>query len=297
MSGGSETIRLEALPFSNQPFNAKNSTGRQVCTTVPGTNNKFFDCEVELFDNDEVVQEVIDRFGPSRQTTIVDRNNFCRNAAGNVGCVNWNKINNQLLGNYCQRIGVGEAGALGSGGECPSYQVSPFNPLYPVSRGCSKMVVSGGVCQKWMDANLSKNGGTTSYPNSSIQSYCQKVLTPDCACQSAHESAIFETVTQDGAPSELCWWRPCTDGRENGLYLVRSINSNQPKCPPSVCIEVANIFLQNDVIDGNVIVNEVSACGSNNGGTVWWKQWWVWLIVLAFVVILFAVILYLFSKV
>jgi len=292
MSDGGETIRLLALPFNNQPFNAKNSTGRQVCTAVPGTNNQFFDCEVELFDNDTVIQETIDTFGPPGQTTIADRNNFCRTNGSSSGCRNWSKINNQLLGNYCQRIGIGEGGL--SGGECPIYNTNLFNPLRPISRGCSKMVTKG-VCQNWVEANFG-NGGTPSYPNSSIQSYCQNILTPDCACQSAQESAIFEAVSEaDGAPSELCWWRPCTDGGESGRFLVRTTEV-QTKCPESVCIEVANVFLQNDVIKGKVVIDEASACGSNNGGTPWYRQFWVWLVVLAFVVILFAVILYLFSK-
>lgn len=291
MSEGGEQITLTSLDPTDF-FTAENSSGRNPCVDRSGGVSV---CNIELFDNESLIQKTIDFFGPQGKTTIVERNDTCKSGAGDpTACKNWDTINNQLLKNYCQRIGIFRK-EIGNDGECPTYPVNPFNPLYPNSQGCSKMVVSGGICQEWVSANF-KNDGTPGYPNTSIQNYCQNILTPDCACQSAEESKIFDLVTTKGdVPGSIkCWWKPCTLENE-GNYLVR-LGDVPSSCPESVCVNVSNVFLQNDVIGKNVIIQETSTCGSDNGGTVWYKQWWFWIIVLAFIVILFAVIIYFVNK-
>lgn len=291
MSEGGERIKITALD-PNELFLAENSSGQTVCS---GSDDGVNTCNVELFDNEAVIQKTIDTFGPQDKTTIVERNDFCKGpGADTTACKNWSTINSQLLKSYCQRIGTFQSG-LGSKGECPRYAVNPFNPLYPNSHGCSKMVISGGICEEWVAANF-KGDGTPGYPNASIQSYCQNVLSPDCACQSAEESTIFDLVTTQGdVPGSVqCWWKPCTLESE-GNYLVRK-GDRPGSCPESICVNVSNVFLQNDVIGKNVIIEETSTCGSDNGGTVWYKQWWFWIIVLAFLVMLFATIIYFISE-
>lgn len=293
MSSEEKILTFTLQDEDTDNFPVPNSSGQNTCklTKVVGPT-KTYECSLELFDNEDQVKKTIDFFGTNEISSIEDKIQFCQGVSSDR-CNNWRKINSILLPSYCQRISVF---SNLTGGGCPTYVRNPFNPLYPTSKGCSNMVKIEGICQEWISANYnSKKGGVSSYPDGSIQDYCDKVLSPDCACQNAQDSVVFDLVTRDvgGLPSTICWWKPCT--LDEGNFLVRK-NDVPADCPESVCVSVANVFLQNDEIGKDVIINQVNACGNDNGGTVWYKQWWVWIIVLAIITLIFMVIIYYTNK-
>nr|QBK91779.1 MAG: entry-fusion-complex G9/A16 [Pithovirus LCPAC304] len=244
---------------------------------------------MELFDWEKNVNALIAQFVPDASDgNIATENQNCAGGQTSEECKEWDKINHKLLKSYCQRISYFPRGANPKG-ECPLYQLNPFNPDLPQSKGCNKMTNQKSVCSKWYDA--STQTGILQYVtivNDAIGNYCPNVTTPDCACQEVQKSIVFKEVS-GVAGDTRCWWRPCQLSSQ-GRYLIQS--KGLPKCDENVCININNVFLDNSVIGGDVINEELNACGGGVPPPPWYEQWWFWIIVLAIVIILFATLIY-----
>lgn len=288
-----ETITFIGVPTMCPDI--KSSSGYSAL--VEGTVNRGeWTCtyNVELLDDEDSIETLIDEFVPnaSGPEGIQTENERCLGQKSSE-CARWQDINNKVLKNYCQGISYFSSG---SGGECRNYETNPFNPFLPQSKGCNKVTNPESICSNWMNTNYESGGLYTNTVNTSGEEYCDTTLTPDCACLAAPKSLVFQEVTAQGVSGETkCWWRPCQLSSQ-GTYLIP--HRGVPKCDEQVCINVNNIFFQNDDIGGNVVVNELNACGSKKPDNVlWYEQWWFWIIVLTIIVILLATFIYFASKV
>ena len=295
MAGDPDTITFTITEPGGQCPPFPNSSGFPTLVAQERVGGPNFNCtyNVELFDWEKNVNALITQFVPGASDgNIATENQNC--AAGtqmSEDCKEWDKINHKLLKSYCQRISYFPRGANPKG-ECPLYQLNPFNPDLPQSKGCNKMTNQKSVCSKWYDASTLT--GILQYVtivNDAIGNYCPNVATPDCACQEADKSVVFNEVEQNGIAGDIrCWWKPCQSGSQD-RYLVRQ--TGQPKCAQNVCVNVTNIFLDNSVIGGDIINEELNACGNQKPPPPpWYEQWWFWIIVLAIVIILFATLIY-----
>lgn len=258
--------------------------------------NAEFTCtyNVELFDWETNVNELIAQFVPEASKpdgSFAMANGNCQTSPKSGDCPDWNNINHKLLNRYCQRTSYFPRGATLKG-ECPLYLVNPFNPDLPESKGCNKMTNIDSVCSQWYGA-ITTPGASLYLPtvDNAIKNYCPTVTTPDCACQQADKSVIFKEVEGFGVSGAIrCWWKPCQSASQ-GSYLI--VGTGLPKCTENVCVNVNNVFIDGSRIGGDVINEELNACGNKNPPRApWYEQWWFWIVVLAVVIILFATLIY-----
>lgn len=247
----------------------------------------------ELIDSEDSVNQFITEFIPGF-TSIADENGKCQGQSTPL-CPLWGQINTKILAKYCQNISTFSAG---SGGECTNYERNPFNPFLPKSKGCNNITNSNSICNEWMNANFDQASALyTSTVDSTQVNYCERVPTPDCACIAAERSAVYQEITDKGISGDnRCWWRPCESSSQN-TYLIKQ-PGGAGKCDEAICIDVNNIFFgRDDAIGGDVVIDQLNACGkAKPSNTKWYEQWWVWIIVLAVAVIVFAVFIYFASK-
>jgi len=277
-------------PSPPPPPTIPNSHGQNVVAEGCTSTGCFI--TVDLIDWETAMEELITEFGP---TGAVDdfgtKTQNCSNNPSTIECQNWDKINRQILPQYCQRIGY-FTNFGGDSGDCPPYNVNPFNPEYPQSKGCSKMTSLNSLCSQWVLESQGNEGGfLLGITDRNIQKYCDGQLTPDCACQRAPESVVFEEVSVRGIGTTTCWWLPCQSASQ-GSYLIRK-SAIAGVCPKDICVNVSNIFLDNSEIGKSLIVDQVNACGNPiPTKRPWYEQWWFWIIVFGFIIIIFATIIY-----
>ena len=288
---GPSMINLLKTSFTPRIPNILNSSGQNVVACE--TSGKTCFINAELIDWENAMEDVIRDFGPTG--TISDFGGKAANCVSDMSsnvCQNWDKINRYILPQYCQRIGY-FTNFGGDSGDCPPYNVNPFNPVYPQSKGCSKMTSLNSLCREWVMAGKSNTsaGKYLGIVDNNIVKYCDGQLTTDCACQRASESVVFNEVSVRGVGTTTCWWEPCQSASQEG-YLIQK-NDVPPVCPKDICVNVSNIFLDNSEIGKSLIVSQVNACGNPiPTKRPWYEQWWFWIIVFGFIIIIFATIIY-----
>lgn len=269
-----------------------NSHGQNVvegCTTV--TTSNMCQINADLVDWETAMETLITDFGPTGAVEdFGGKTTRCGDDPSSNECQNWDKINRQILPQYCKRIGY--FANINNDGDCPLYNVNPFNPVYPQSKGCSKMTSPNSLCSQWVLASQGNQGGfLLGIVDNNIEKYCDGQLTPDCACQRANESVVFNEVSVRGVGTTTCWWLPC-QAASQGSYLIRK-SAIGGKCPNNICVNVSNVFLDNSEIRKDLIVQQVNACGNPTPPkSPWYEQWWFWIIIFGLVIILLAIIIY-----
>ena len=264
-------------------------------------NSSSFVCtyNVELFDWDTNVTALIAKFvpeaiSPADESILFEKTNSNCSGSTQGNCPEWRKISLKLLPSYCKRISYFAFGA-NPNGECHLYELNPFNPDLPQSKGCNRMTSLTSLCFAWNNASSTQGVSNTiqTTVNCTKEKYCPIVTTPDCACLEAQKSIVFKEVSGVVGDSR-CWWRPCQLSEQRKFLLVQN---GDPKCEGSVCLNINNVFLDHSVIGGDVINNELNTCARGKPPPPpWYEQWWFWIIVFAISIILFATLIYFGSQ-
>lgn len=284
---GQECPSLESSSGYSALTEASCTSSQQPCLDWTCTYN------IELLDWEKNVEELISAFTPNAANgNIAGENERCNGQPRSDECQNWSKINRNVLKRYCQST---SSFSSAENGECPNYLGNPYQPFLPQSRGCNKQMNTNSLCFEWADANKRDGALYATTTNTTSREYCDRVNSSDCACYNANQSVIFSEVNDSIGGDSRCWWRPCEESSV-GTFLVPT--GGFPTCNQDICVNVNNFLFDNVVIGGNEVIRDLNACGNSKPDKPeWYQQWWFWIIVLAFVVILFAIFIYFASKV